>query len=100
LEQSKVLWEYLKAAGHIDAKGKVQDSLKQALKEGSLALPAEFEAQRGQIAEVLRKVSGRLEIKNADDRGPVPLRKGADGKAIYLSDEFKALWDRIKYKTT
>lgn len=100
LEQSKVLWEYLKAAGHIDAKGKVQDSLKQALKEGSLALPAEFEAQRGQIAEVLRKVSGRLEIKNADDREPVPLRKGADGKAIYLSDEFKALWDRIKYKTT
>ncbi|ELW8652568.1 DEAD/DEAH box helicase family protein [Salmonella enterica] len=100
LEQSKVLWEYLKAAGHIDAKGKVQDSLKQALKEGSLALPAEFEVQRGQIAEVLRKVSGRLEIKNADDRQPVSLRKGSDGKAIYLSDEFKALWDRIKYKTT
>lgn len=100
IEQSKVLWEHLKAAGHIDAKGKVQDSLKKALKEGTLVLPAEFEAQKGQIAEVLRKVSGRLEIKNADERKPVPLRKDMDGKAIYLSDEFKALWDRIKHQTT
>lgn len=95
VDQSKALWEHLKAAGHIDAKGKVQDSLKTALKDGTLALPAEFEAQRGQIAEVLRKVSGRLEIKNADERKQVPLRK-----SIYLSDEFKALWDRIKHQTT
>lgn len=100
IEQSKALWEHLKAAGHIDAKGKVQDSLKTALKNGTLALPAEFEAQKGQIAEVLRKVSGRLDIKNADERRQVPLRKGNDGKAIYLSDEFKALWDRIKHQTT
>jgi type III restriction enzyme len=100
VDQSKALWEHLKAAGHIDAKGKVQDSLKKALKEGTLVLPAEFDAQKGQIAEVLRKVSGRLEIKNADERKQVPLRKGQDGKAIYLSDEFKALWDRIKHQTT
>jgi type III restriction enzyme len=100
VEQSKALWEHLKAAGHIDAKGKVQDSLKKALKEGTLVLPAEFDPQKGQIAEVLRKVSGRLEIKNADERKQVPLRKGQDGKAIYLSDEFKALWDRIKHQTT
>ena len=93
--QSKALWEHLKAAGHIDAKGKVQDSLKTALKDGTLALPAEFESQRSQIAEVLRKVSGRLEIKNADERKQVPVRK-----AIYLSAEFKALWDRIKHQTT
>lgn len=100
VEKSKALWEHLKAAGHIDAKGKVQDSLKTALKDGTLALPAEFEAQKAQIVEVLRKVSGRLEIKNADERKQVPLRKGQDGKAIYVSDEFKALWDRIKHKTT
>jgi type III restriction enzyme len=100
VDQSKALWEHLKAAGHVDAKGKVQDSLKLALKNGTLSLPRAFEAQRGQIAEVLRKVSGRLEIKNADERRPVPLRKGADGKAVYLSDDFKALWDRIKYQTT
>ncbi|MEG7405836.1 type III restriction-modification system endonuclease [Serratia marcescens] len=100
IEQSKALWEHLKAAGHIDAKGKVQDSLKTALKNGTLELPAEFDAQKAQIAEVLRKVSGRLDIKNADERRQVPLRKGKDGKVVYLSDEFKALWDRIKHQTT
>lgn len=94
-DQSKALWEHLKSTGYIDAKGKVQDSLRTALKEGTLVLPAEFDAQRSQIAEVLRKVSGRLDIKNADDRTPVPLRK-----SVYLSTEFKALWDRIKHQTT
>lgn len=100
LQQSKALWEHLKVAGHIDAMGKVQDSLKTALKNGTLALPAVFDAQKAQIAEVLRKVSGRLDIKNADERRQVPLRKDKDGKAVYLSNEFKALWDRIKHQTT
>ena len=100
MEGSTALWEHLKAAGHIDAKGKAQDSLKTALKDGTLVLPAGFEGQRQQIVEVLRKVCGRLEIKNADERRNVPLRKGVDGKALYLSDDFKALWDRIKHRTT
>lgn len=95
VDQSKALWEHLKAVGHIDAKGKVQDSLKQALKDGTLALPIAFEAQRGQIADVLRKVSGRLEIKNADERKQVRTRQ-----AVLQSAEFKALWDRIKHQTT
>ena len=94
-EQSKALWAHLKSQGYIDAKGKVQDALKLALKNGTLVVPAEFEAQRGQIAEVLRKLSGKLEIKNADDRKPVRTRH-----AVLHSSEFKALWDRIKSQTT
>lgn len=100
VDQSKALWDYLKTAGHVDAKGKVQESLKLALKEGTLVLREAFEARRVQIAEVLRKVSGRLEVKNADERRDVPLRKGKDGKAVYLFNEFKTLWDRIKHQTT
>lgn len=100
VDQSKALWDHLRTAGHIDAKGKVQDSLKTALKDGKLALPEAFEPYRGQVAELLRKVTGRVEVKNRDDRETVPLRKGADGKAVTLSEDFKALWDRIKHKTT
>lgn len=100
VDQSKALWDHLRAVGHIDAKGKVQDSLKTALKDGKLALPEAFEPYRGQVAELLRKVTGRVEVKNRDDRETVPLRKGADGKAVTLSEDFKALWDRIKHKTT
>jgi len=94
-EKSEALWNHLKTQGMIDARGKVQDVLKQALKDGTLALPAEFQAQKEQIAQTLKKLAGRLEIKNADERRQVRVRK-----EVYLSEEFKALWDRIKHKTT
>jgi type III restriction enzyme len=94
-ERSKLLWEHLKGLGLIDAKGKVQDTLRTALKEKTLTIPEAFEVQRGQITEVLRKLSGRLEIKNADERRQVRTRQ-----AVLHSPEFKALWDRIKHKTT
>ena len=94
-DQSKVLWEHLKAAGLVNAQGKVQDALRKALKDGTLTLPERFAAQLPQVKEILRKLAGRLEIKNADERKPVRVRK-----EILLSLEFKALWDRIKHKTT
>ena len=95
VDASKKLWEHLQATGYIDNKGKVQDSLKTALKSGDLNLPEEFKAHTPQIATVLKKVSGNLNIKNRDDKKKVSLNK-----AVFLSPEFKELWDRIKYKTT
>jgi type III restriction enzyme len=95
VELSNALWEHLKLAGYIDAKGKVQDSLKVALKEGTLVVPELFAAQLDQITAVLKKLAGRLEIKNADERRQVRTRQ-----AVLHSPEFKALWDRIKQKTT
>ncbi|EPS5941672.1 type III restriction-modification system endonuclease [Klebsiella quasipneumoniae] len=94
-EASKQLWEHLQSEGHIDSKGKVQDSLKASLKNGTLELPEAFQPHTAQIVSVLKKVSGNLNIKNRDDKAKVSLNK-----AVYLSPEFQALWDRIKYKTT
>jgi type III restriction enzyme len=94
-EQSKALWEHLKTAGLVDSKGKVQDTLRKALKDGTLTLPEPFAAQLPQVKEILRKLAGRLEIKNADERVVVKTRQ-----AVLQSAEFKALWDRIKHKTT
>ena len=95
VDASKKLWDHLKTTGYIDTKGKVQDSLKTALKSGELELPEEFKDHAPQIAAVLKKVSGNLNIKNRDDKKKVSLNK-----AVFLSPEFKELWDRIKYKTT
>ena len=92
---SKVIWEYLKATGYIDVNGRIQDSLRKALKEEALIVPEQFTPQREEIAGILRKLAGRLEIKNADERRPVRPRQ-----AVLYSPEFKALWDRIKHKTT
>ena len=93
--QSEAIWTHLKDAGYVDAKGKVQDSLRQALKDSTLQIPEPFHAQLPQVKEVLRKLAGKLDIKNADERRPVKTRQ-----AVLHSEEFQALWDRIKHKTT
>jgi type III restriction enzyme len=56
---------------------------------------AQTEIITADIQRVLRKFSGKLKIKNARDRKVIRTRE-----AVLESDEFKALWDRIKYKTT
>lgn len=95
VEASRKLWEHLKTNGYIDTKGKVQDSLKTALQSGKLELPKEFKAHALQISAVLKKVLGNLNIKNRADKKRVSLNK-----AVFLSSDFKELWDRVKYKTT
>ncbi len=101
--QSEKIWKFLKNEGFVDAKGKVQDSLRTALKDGSFKLPDDIKAELGaksDVAEediqgILKKLAGKLDIKNADDRRIIRTRE-----AVLQSEEFKALWERIKYKTT
>ena len=95
VESSQQLWEQLKQKGYISVSGKIQDTLRTALKTGTLALPAEFEALRPQVTELLRKLAGRLEVRNADERRTVKPRK-----EVLHSPEFHELWERIKHKTT
>lgn len=93
--QSEVIWNFLKDAAYVDAKGKIQDRLKTAIKDASLVLPEAFQGQSNQIVDVLRKLAGKLDVKNADERKTIRTRE-----AILHSAEFQALWDRIKHKTT
>ena len=94
-EASKNVWDHLKAEGYIDATGRIEDALRVALEDDTLSVPKEFADQRQEIAKVLRKLAGRLTIKNAAERCSIRPRR-----AVLHSPEFKALWDRIKHKTT
>lgn len=94
-DQSEVLWKHLAAEGYINSEGKVRNSLRQSLKEGSFTVPKSFEGRLKQIASILERVAGRLDIKNADERRQ--LRTNQD---ILQSKEFNELWNRIKYKTS
>ncbi len=95
ITQSEAIWTYLKEAGYVDARGKVQDALRTVLKEDTLQLPKEFEHQLPEVKSILKKLAGKLDIKNADERILIKTRQ-----AILHSEEFQALWDRIKHKTT
>ena len=97
LEQqgSEKIWNHLKNESYIDAKGKVTNELKIALKEETFELPEEFNDIKQQVINVLKKLAGSLNIKNANEKVKVTLNKQR-----YLSPEFKELWDKVKYKTT
>jgi type III restriction enzyme len=96
IEQSKVLRAALQEQGYLTSTGKVEDALRTAIKEGAVQLPEAFEPHRDAVVAILRKLAGRLEIKDADKRRDViPVRR-----AVLDSPEFKALWDRIKHRTT
>ncbi len=94
-DKSQVLYDHLRAQGYIDTNGGVQDSLRQAIRDDSFAAPEEFTEHRAAIVSILRKHAGRLEIRNAAERQTIRPRQ-----AMLDSAEFKALWDRIKHKTT
>lgn len=95
VKQSELIHKYLIEKDYIDKKGKVQDTLKKDLFDNKFEVPEEFEEIKPQIISVIKKISGKLNIKNADDKVQVKVNK-----QILLSDDFKDLWDRIKYQTT
>ena len=95
IDGSRGLFEHFKSAGYVDAGGRVDDSLRRALKEGAVSLPPGFEECRAQVIDLARKIAGRLEVKNADERRGVRPRK-----ELLYSTEFTELWERIKHKTT
>ena len=95
VQASEAIWKDLLKSEYINEKGKVLELLKKDLNENSVKIPEEYVQAQPQILKILKKISGKLNINNADDKRKVSLNK-----AVYLSDDFKALWERIKYKTT
>ncbi len=95
VEKSEQIYQAFKTCGYLNEKDEVTDSLKTALKTNTLQVPAELAEHKHAIASVCKKAAGGLNIKPANDKQPVQLNKER-----FLSEDFKELWDRIKYKTT
>ncbi len=93
--RSAALFDFLRDQGFVDAKGRIEDSLRRELKAGTLALPEAFDAVAPAARALLTKLAGRLEVRDADKKRPIALNR-----EIFLGEDFRALWDRIKAKTT
>lgn len=105
-EKSNLLYDYFVTKGYVkeevvnkkskEVAAKVQDKLKLDLKENRVDIPEEFNYIKVPIVKVLKRIAGNfMNIKNRDDARPVTFKK-----EILLNEDFKALWERIKYKTT
>ena len=92
---SEAMYQYLQDKSYIDSKGKIQNSLRTDIKNNEFEVPKEYQALKADITSVITKISGSLNIKNADERTLITLNK-----EVYLSEEFKDLWEQVKYKTT
>ena len=95
LEKSKLVYNYLKEQRYISSTGSVQTTLKEALHEDRMEYPAEIAQHSRLLTAVLKKIAGKLNIKNKEEARTITLNKER-----FLSPEFKELWDRVKYKTT
>ena len=93
-EDSEKLWNHLKSEQLIDKNGKVQDTLKTALKHDTLMLPEAFMPYKTDIERILKKIAGGLDVKDASKT-----HIATPNKEVIVGDEFKSLWDKIKYKT-
>lgn len=97
---AKRLFADLIAAGYIDAAGKVQDTLREAVRDDSSALKELVrsslpqEAAAVAVLGLIRRLAMPIEIKRAGDRVPVPLVTER-----LESVEFQALWERIRHRT-
>jgi type III restriction enzyme len=94
-KDSENIYKYLQEQGYIDLTGRVTEKLKLDLNENKVEIPESYIDIQGQIVKTLKKVSGNLNIKKADDKKQLQLNK-----QVYLSDDFKNLWDKVKFKTT
>ncbi len=95
-DASESLFDTLAMMGYVTTKGKVTDLLKEHLRTGQVELPSHLESHvQAQVLEVLKQTAGKLEIKRNEDKQVIKLNK-----QVFLSPEFKELWDKIKFKTT
>jgi type III restriction enzyme len=92
---SEQIWQHLLEHKYIDQRGKITDELKKALKEDEVSLPEAFQMQAAQVVSILKKIAGGLNIKNNEDKRKVRLND-----AVFKSNDFQELWERIKFMTT
>jgi len=95
-KNSQALFDFFTLKGYIDTRGKVLDTLREDLREENITFPEEYDKHiQNQIIGILKQVAGKLEIKKNEDRVPISINK-----EVFLSEDFKSLWDKIKHKTT
>lgn len=97
-EASKEIFAFMMDKGYISSKGaskgKINESLKRAIVDETVEVPAQYEDIKEEIVNVIKKTTRRFPIENTKDKVVIKPRK-----EVLLSPEFKDLWDRIKQKT-
>lgn len=93
-DDAQALLTHFEGKGYITTSGKIKDSLKSAIRSGTLDLPPQLESARTQITAVIRRTDTKPPLRDASREVTVRLKK-----EVTASPEFLALWNQIKQKT-
>ena len=93
-EEATELLEHFEQKGYITSTGKVKDTMKNALKAGTLDLPKKYEAARERFEQIIANADRKPPVRDASRDVVVRLNK-----QVMLSPEFLELWSKIKQKT-
>ena len=93
-DEAQELMTHFEQKGYVDKKGKIKDTMKNALLTGTLDLPKKYEAARTRIEDVVSEADNKVPVR--DDSKEVIVRLN---KQVMLSPEFMELWGKIKQKT-
>ena len=95
IEKSELIYNTLISEGIITQNGKITDKGKSDIKYRKINLPEALLLYWDDIYSKLDKVNSKLIIKDANKEVKVNLNK-----QVFLGDDFKSLWDKIRQKTT
>ena len=93
-EDARELMEHFEKKGYITSSGKIKDTMKNALKSGTLDLPKKYEAARERFEAIIKTADRKPPVHDASNEVTVRLNK-----RVMISEEFSELWDKIKQKT-
>ena len=86
--------DFFRTKNYIDTKGKMKDTLKNDLKNGTIDLPKKFERARDRIVNQIEKADKKVVV--------MPSFKQVNVKRkdeVFEEPEFQAIWNKIKQKT-
>lgn len=93
-EEASELLEHFEKKGYITNTGKIKDTMKHALKSGTLDLPKKYEAAKERFEQIITNADRKPPVRDASRDVIVHLNK-----QVILSPEFMELWNKIKQKT-
>ena len=93
-EDAQELMAHFERKGYITGSGKMKDTMKNALKSGTLDLPKKYEAARQRFESIITNADRKPPVRDASRDVVVRINK-----QVMISPEFLELWSKIKQKT-
>jgi type III restriction enzyme len=94
-EKSQKIWGELKQQGYINEDGQIQPKFNPSDKYFEVKLSPEFQDAKHQVIDIVQSYLFSEHVVNRNNRKTLKINK-----MVYLDDEFRKLWGKIKPKTT